>query len=59
MGATLKELAECTGAVLRGDPNVEITGVATLDQAHQGDLAFLYNRRYRKFLKVTAASAVQ
>ncbi|MGQ0657692.1 MAG: UDP-3-O-(3-hydroxymyristoyl)glucosamine N-acyltransferase [Chromatiales bacterium] len=58
MGATLRELAACTGAELRGDPDIEIQGVATLDQARSGDLAFLYNRRYRKFLKVTAASAV-
>jgi len=58
MGATLRELAQCAGAELRGDPDIEIRGVATLDQAQPGDLAFLYNRRYRKFLKVTAASAV-
>jgi UDP-3-O-[3-hydroxymyristoyl] glucosamine N-acyltransferase len=58
MKVSLGELAECTGASLRGDPSIEISGVATLDSAGPGDLAFLYNRRYRKFLSVTGASAV-
>ncbi|MCG3200818.1 MAG: UDP-3-O-acylglucosamine N-acyltransferase [Gammaproteobacteria bacterium] len=58
MKVTLKELAERTGAALRGDADIAITGIATLDRAQAGDLAFLYNRRYRKFLSVTGASAV-
>jgi UDP-3-O-[3-hydroxymyristoyl] glucosamine N-acyltransferase len=58
MKVTLKELAERTGADLRGDADIAITGIATLDKAQAGDLAFLYNRRYRKFLSVTSASAV-
>src|SRR5581483_10428061 len=40
------------------DPAITVRRLATLDQAGAGDLSFLYNRRYRKFLKVTAASAV-
>ena len=58
MKASLRELAECTGAELRGDPDIEIHGISTLDSAQSGDLAFLYNRRYRKYLSVTGASAV-
>ncbi|MCG3146370.1 MAG: UDP-3-O-acylglucosamine N-acyltransferase [Gammaproteobacteria bacterium] len=58
MKVTLKELAERTGAALRGDAGITITGIATLDRAQAGDLAFLYNRRYRRFLSVTSASAV-
>lgn len=58
MAVTLGELAQCTGAQLQGDPDIAITGIATLDSAGPGELAFLYNRRYRKFLAVTGASAV-
>jgi UDP-3-O-[3-hydroxymyristoyl] glucosamine N-acyltransferase len=58
MAVTLGELAQCTGAQLQGDASVAINGIATLDSAGPGDLAFLYNRRYRKFLAVTGASAV-
>ncbi len=55
---TLGELAAQVGAELHGDPAITVRRLATLDQAGAGDLSFLYNRRYRKFLKVTAASAV-
>jgi UDP-3-O-[3-hydroxymyristoyl] glucosamine N-acyltransferase len=55
---TLGVLAAHIGAELRGDPQITVRRLATLDQAEAGDLSFLYNRRYRKFLKVTAASAV-
>jgi len=58
MAATLGELADRIGAVLHGDARLSVSRVATLDQAEIGDLSFLYNRRYRKFLKVTAATAV-
>jgi len=58
MSATLGELADRLGARLEGDASVRVNGVATLDKAQPGDLSFLYNRRYRKFLKVTGASAV-
>lgn len=58
MKVSLGELAACTGAELQGDPAIEISGIATLDSAGPGELAFLYNRRYRKFLAVTGASAV-
>jgi UDP-3-O-[3-hydroxymyristoyl] glucosamine N-acyltransferase len=58
MAATLGELADRIGAELHGDAQLSVARVATLDQAEIGDLSFLYNRRYRKFLKVTAATAV-
>ena len=58
MAATLGELAKRIGAELHGDARLSVARMATLDQAENGDLSFLYNRRYRKFLKVTAATAV-
>ncbi len=58
MALQLGEIAQRIGAELHGDPGCAITGVATLDRARAGQLSFLYDRRYRRFLNVTAASAV-
>ncbi|MFK8068136.1 MAG: UDP-3-O-(3-hydroxymyristoyl)glucosamine N-acyltransferase [Gammaproteobacteria bacterium] len=39
-------------------PDLIIDQVATLDNAQEGQIAFLFDRKYRKFLKITHASAV-
>ena len=58
MAVRLEDLARAIGADLHGDKDGLISKVSTLDNANKGDLAFLYDRRYRSFLKVTGASAV-
>jgi len=60
MTATIKlgDLAEFLGATLRGAADKEITGLATLQEAGPGQVSFLANPQYRKFLAVTHASAV-
>ncbi|MGH8479824.1 MAG: UDP-3-O-(3-hydroxymyristoyl)glucosamine N-acyltransferase [Gammaproteobacteria bacterium] len=58
MPTRLGALAEHLGAELHGDADVLIQRIATLDSAGCGDVAFLFNRRYRRFLAVTGASAV-
>ncbi len=58
--ATLEQLAKHVGAVL-SDPSksgCNIEQVSTLDGARKGQIAFLFDRKYRKFLKITRASAV-
>jgi UDP-3-O-[3-hydroxymyristoyl] glucosamine N-acyltransferase len=40
------------------DTDIEITGVAGLEQAQPGQIAFLANKRYTPLLKTTRASAV-
>lgn len=55
---TLQQLAEHTGAQIVGDPACTIQRIATLENATQGDLVFLSNPVYRKFLATTQASAV-
>jgi UDP-3-O-[3-hydroxymyristoyl] glucosamine N-acyltransferase len=57
-GYRLAQLATEVAAELRGDPDQEIRGVATLEDAGSGDIAFLANRRYRTQLAATGASAV-
>jgi UDP-3-O-[3-hydroxymyristoyl] glucosamine N-acyltransferase len=54
----LGELAASAGVELQGDPDREIRGVATLDCAEAGDIAFLANRRYRGELSTSRAGAV-
>ena len=59
MMQTLGKLVKEAGGELRNaDPDCEITGVATLQHAAEGDISFLANPGYRKYLKSTRASAV-
>ncbi|KXG81760.1 UDP-3-O-(3-hydroxymyristoyl)glucosamine N-acyltransferase [Pseudomonas mosselii] len=55
---TLGQLAEALGAELRGPEALQITGLATLQEAGCGQLSFLANKQYRKFLDDSSASAV-
>ena len=58
MKISLADLAARLNAEVKGDPECEITGVATLANAAPGDISFLSNPRYRKHLADTKASAV-
>ena len=58
MSYTLLQIADVIGAEVHGDKDCIIHGIATLYHAKEGDLSFLANRKYRKYLKTTAASAV-
>ncbi|QLF95113.1 UDP-3-O-(3-hydroxymyristoyl)glucosamine N-acyltransferase [Pseudomonas sp. ABC1] len=55
---TLGQLAELLGAKLQGAADQVISGIATLQDAHEGQLSFLANAQYRKYLEQTGASAV-
>ena len=57
-GIPLEVLAERSGAQLVGDGAVLIRGVAALDDAGPGAIAFLANPTYRRHLATTGASAV-
>ena len=58
MALTLGEVAAAVDAELQGDAGVAVTGVATLEQAGPGDVSFLTNAHYRRYLDTTRASAV-
>ncbi|UVM06228.1 UDP-3-O-(3-hydroxymyristoyl)glucosamine N-acyltransferase [Pseudomonas laurylsulfatiphila] len=60
MTVTIKlgQLAEFLGATLRGDPEREITGLATLQEAGPAQLSFLANPQYRKYLADSRAAAL-
>ena len=54
----LQEIADALGASLRGDPEVRVSGLATLQAAGPGEISFLANPSYGKYLKETKAAAV-
>lgn len=54
----LRDLAARLGCELRGDPQIEITGVAGMEQAGPGEITFLANPKYAPKLKNTKAAAV-
>ncbi len=54
----LSDLAARLGCELHGDPDIEITGVAGLEQAGPGDLTFLANPKYAPKVKNTRAAAI-
>jgi UDP-3-O-[3-hydroxymyristoyl] glucosamine N-acyltransferase len=57
-GTSLGDLADVVGAKLLGDPETVITGVGTLQRAQPGEISFLSNPTYRRYLSSTRASAV-
>ncbi|HPB38401.1 MAG TPA: UDP-3-O-(3-hydroxymyristoyl)glucosamine N-acyltransferase [Syntrophorhabdus sp.] len=54
----LKKLAEEVNGHLVGEGNTPITGVAGIKEAKKGEISFLTNVSYQKYLKDTKASAV-
>lgn len=52
------KLAEDFGLELRGDPDIEISGIGTLAGAGKHDLSFLANPRYSNQLASSGAAAV-
>lgn len=54
----LADLAQAVDAEYIGDGQTKITGAAPLDRAGSGDIAFLSDARYRKFLDSTHAAVV-
>ena len=54
----LEEVARIINSDLEGDPNCLINSIMTLQNAKSGQISFLNNQRYLKYLPQTKASAV-
>ena len=52
------ELARALHAELRGDPNLDITGVAGIEEAAPGHVTFVANPKYAAQARTTRASAI-
>jgi UDP-3-O-[3-hydroxymyristoyl] glucosamine N-acyltransferase len=57
-GYSLGELAVRFGLELRGEPDLRVSRVATLQHAAPGGISFFANARYRRQLAATRATAV-
>lgn len=58
MAITLGELAVRFGCTLKGDPDVRVSRVATIEHADAESITFLANPRYKRHLSRTRAAAV-
>ncbi len=54
----LSEIASRLGAELHGDGNVDITGVAGIEQAQPDQITFIANPKYASMAKTTRAAAI-
>ena len=55
---TAREVADLIGGRAEGDPGVELSGLAPINEAGPGSLGFLAHRRYLKFLPDTRAGTL-
>lgn len=55
---TLKQLSDFLQVKLQGEADCVIEGIAPLDKAKNGQISFLENQNYEKYLSTTEASAV-
>jgi UDP-3-O-[3-hydroxymyristoyl] glucosamine N-acyltransferase len=58
MNKKLKELAQWVEGTVVGDGEIEISGVASIEEARQGQITFISNPKYLPHLSKTQASAV-
>ena len=56
--ATLLQIAEFVGGSVVGNPKLMINGVSAIDDGKDGTITFLANKKYKKFLNITKASAI-
>ena len=54
----IKKIAEIFDAKIVGDEETTITGISDIENAKKGDITFLSNIKYRKYLDSTKASAI-
>jgi UDP-3-O-[3-hydroxymyristoyl] glucosamine N-acyltransferase len=58
MEISAEALCALLAGILEGDPEVKVTKLAPIESAGPGDLSFVSNPKYEKYLATTAASVV-
>ena len=58
MEKSLEEVAAFVGGRIKGEGNITIKGVASIKDAKPGEITFLSNPKYRRFIYETNASAL-
>jgi UDP-3-O-[3-hydroxymyristoyl] glucosamine N-acyltransferase len=55
---TLDEIASIVCGEIEGDPNVKISDIVPIDEAHVGGITFLSDIKYKNYVAVSKASAI-
>lgn len=58
MKIALSDIAEKIGAAIEGDGTLQVSGLASLSEAQEGDLSFLSRAKYAKDAESTKATAI-
>jgi UDP-3-O-[3-hydroxymyristoyl] glucosamine N-acyltransferase len=58
MKFTAKQIAQLLNGEIIGDENVEVSGIAKIEEGKPGFLSFLANRQYEKYLYQTKSSII-
>jgi len=58
MKMTIAEIASFLGGIVNGADDTIISGIRSIEEANEGDLTFIANKKYLKKLKSTNASAI-
>lgn len=58
MEFTIQQIAQIIGGAVQGDASIKISGLGKIQEAKQGQIAFLANPKYEQFIYTTEASAV-
>ena len=58
MEATLKEIALLIGGTVEGNPDTVVRNMTGIDKAGEGDLTFVANPRYARYIESTNASGI-
>ena len=58
MTFTLAQISQLVNGTIEGDPETVITDLAEIQHAEDGDLTFLSNPKYSKFVDTTRAAAI-
>lgn len=58
MSFPLSKIAEEIGAKLKGDPDLLVENINTIENAGPGDLSYIASRKFKKYVETTRASAL-
>lgn len=58
MELTLGKIADLIGGEVKGDDQLHISGINSIDKASHGEISFYFDNRYARYLKNTKASAL-
>ena len=58
MEFTIQQIAQLISGTVQGDGSVKVSGLGKIQEAKQGQIAFLANPKYEQFIYTTEASAV-